>query len=79
MPACTNTRFSYFYSYKFALQCFFGGANCGYQPGLMGTIFISMYVMSYMGMGLLLRYSEGATYLAVVQVYKVLYMHTIQH
>lgn len=50
------------------MQCFFGGANCGYQPGLSGTLFIVFYVVSYLGGGLLLRYSEGATYLAVVQV-----------
>ena len=55
-------------SYKFALQCFFGGVECGYQPGVIGTSFIVLYVVSYLGGGLLLRYSEGATYLAIVQV-----------
>ena len=31
-------------------------------------MFIAMYVLSYVGGGLLLRYAEGATYLAVVNV-----------
>ena len=31
-------------------------------------MFIIMYVLSYIGSGLLLRYAEGATYLAIVQV-----------
>ena len=31
-------------------------------------MFIAMYVLSYIGGGLLLRYAEGATYLAVVNV-----------
>ena len=55
-------------SYRFALQCFFGGGDCGYQPGLVGGLFIILYVVSYVGGGLLLRYAEGATYLAIVQV-----------
>ena len=56
------------FSYWFALQCFFGRATCDYFPGLLGTVFIFMYVLTYIGSGLLLRYAEGATYLAVVQV-----------
>ena len=55
-------------SYWFAIQCFFGHAGCNYLPGLRGTAFIVMYVISYVGSGLLIRYDEGATYLAVVQV-----------
>ena len=35
---------------------------------VLGTIFILTYVLSYVGGGLLLRYAEGATYLAIVQV-----------
>ena len=31
-----------------------------------------MYVVSYVGSGLMLRYTEGATYLAVVQVSKII-------
>ena len=60
------------HSYKFAIQCFFGYAGCDYLPGLRGSIFIAMYVISYIGSGLLIRYAEGATYLAVVQVSDVL-------
>ena len=56
------------FSYKFAIQCFFGYAGCDYVPGLRGSVFIAMYVISYLGSGLLIRYDEGATYLAVVQV-----------
>ena len=57
------------FSYKFAVQCFFGSADCDYVPGLRGSVFIAMYVISYIGSGLLIRYDEGATYLAVVQVH----------
>lgn len=56
------------FSYWFALQCFFGRDTCDYFPGLLGTVFIFMYILTYIGSGLLLRYAEGATYLAVVQV-----------
>ena len=55
-------------SYWFAIQCFLGHAGCNYLPGLRGTAFIVMYVISYVGSGFLIRYDEGATYLAVVQV-----------
>ena len=49
-----------------------------------------MYVLAYIGSGLLLRYAEGATFLAIVQVSnfkhfmcttfakKKLYIHTLQ-
>lgn len=60
------------YSYWYALQCFFGQAGCDYRAGLRGSIFIGMYVVSYVGSGLMLRYTEGATYLAVVQVSKII-------
>ena len=60
--------FHFKFSYWFALRCFFGQAGCDYSPGLRGTIFIVMYALSYVGGGLLLRYAEGATYLAIVQV-----------
>ena len=56
------------FSYKYALSCFFGGSGCTYVPGLRGSIFVAMYTVSYIGGGLLLRYAEGATYLAVVNV-----------
>ncbi len=57
-----------YYSYWFAIQCFFGGGGCNYVPGLRGVAFIAMYVVSYLGGGLLIRYAEGAAYLAIVQV-----------
>ena len=56
------------HSYWFGLQCFFGHAGCDYSPGLRGVVFIGMYILSYIGGGLLIRYAEGATYLAIVQV-----------
>ena len=59
-------------SYWFALQCFFGQAGCDYRAGLRGSVFIGMYVVSYIGSGLMLRYTEGATYLAIVQVLLIL-------
>ena len=37
-----------------------------------------MYVVSYVGGGLLLRYAEGATYLAVVQVSASLTLRPLQ-
>ena len=58
-------------SYWFAIQCFFGGAGCNYVPGLRGVAFIAMYVVSYLGGGLLIRYAEGAAYLAIVQVWSL--------
>lgn len=54
-------------SYWFALKCFFGGAGCGSSAGIRGTVFISMYILSYISQGLLIRYAEGATFLAIVQ------------
>ena len=66
--AVYNSVLAHCFSYKFAILCFFGGEGCNYVPGLRGVVFIAMYVLSYIGGGLLLRYAEGATYLAVVQV-----------
>ena len=61
-----------FFSYKFALQCFFNhgtAADCGFWPRLSGTLFIAFYSVYHVGIGVLLRYTDGAaTYLAVVQV-----------
>ncbi|XP_065830444.1 crt homolog 2-like [Oscarella lobularis] len=53
-------------NYYFGLSCFFGGDNCGPTTGGRGTLFIFFYVVSYLGDGLLLRYSDGATFLAIV-------------
>jgi hypothetical protein len=64
----TNSIHGFGENYQYALYCFFGGRGCNYVPGLRGVVFIAMYVLSYIGGGLLLRYAEGATYLAVVNV-----------
>jgi len=53
-------------NYWFGLRCFFGGANCSATTGTRGAVFIGMYVLSYIGGGNLLRYAEGATWLAIV-------------
>ncbi len=55
-------------SYWFALKCFFGHGDCNYTPGLRGVVFVVMFMVAYIGGGLLIRYAEGATYLAIVQV-----------
>lgn len=52
--------------WKYGVSCFFGGEGCSAESGLRGSIFIGMYVLSYIGTGLLLRYAEGATLLAIV-------------
>ena len=56
------------FSYWFGLRCFFGGAHCSATTGTRGATFIGMYVLSYIGGGNLLRYAEGATWLAIVTV-----------
>ncbi|XP_065828550.1 crt homolog 3-like [Oscarella lobularis] len=53
-------------NYHFGLSCFFGGDGCGSGTGVRGFLFIFFYAVSYIGGGLLLRYSDGATFLAVV-------------
>ena len=57
-------------SWWFGVQCFFGAAGCDYRSGTRGTIFILMYVLSYVGGANLLRHAEGATWLAIVTVSK---------
>ena len=52
------------------MQCLFGQDTCDYVPGLRGFSFVFTYTLAYIGGGLLLRYAEGATYLAIVQVTK---------
>ena len=56
------------FSWWFGLRCFFGGAECSATSGTRGTIFVTMYVISFVGGGNLLRYDEGATWLAIVAV-----------
>ncbi len=60
--------FHYFSSWKFGIQCFFGGAGCDSKCGVRGTMFVVMYAMGYFGTANLTRFSEGATYVAVVNV-----------
>ncbi|CAI8027747.1 Crt homolog 2 [Geodia barretti] len=62
----TNNIHEFGENYKYALSCFFGGSGCTYVPGLRGSVFVVMFTISLFGGGLLLRYAEGATYLAVV-------------
>lgn len=64
------------FSYVFSMKCFFGYDTCDHVPGLRGSMFVFMYLLAYIGNGFLLRYAEGATYLAVVQVITLL---TIKH
>ena len=62
------------YSWTFGFQCVFGGAGCSHWPGGLAFLFISSYIMKVCGSALLLRYSEGATLLAIVHVLvRVLY------
>lgn len=60
--------FLFSYSFLFGLRCLFGGVGCGYSPGLRGCAFIISYMVSYVGGVYLVRYTEGATFLAIVQV-----------
>lgn len=62
-------KFYFFiFSWWYGFQCFFGGAGCSATSGVRGTIFILMYVLSYVGSANLLRHAEGATWLAIVVV-----------
>ena len=51
-----------------AFQCFFGGAGCSEAPGIRGTLYIAMHVISHLAGANLLRHAEGATLLAIVTV-----------
>ncbi|KAJ7371043.1 hypothetical protein OS493_028205 [Desmophyllum pertusum] len=53
-------------NWLFGLRCFFGAAGCDATSGTRGTMFILMYVLSYVGGANLLRHAEGATWLAIV-------------
>ena len=67
IPYETNLYFLIF-SWWYGFRCFFGGAGCSATPGVRGTMFILMYVLSYIGSANLLRHAEGATWLAIVVV-----------
>ena len=58
----------FLFSWSFGFKCFFGGAGCSSKCGVRGTMFIVMYTISYIGGGNLIRFSEGATLLAIVNV-----------
>ncbi|XP_028395878.1 uncharacterized protein LOC114519903 [Dendronephthya gigantea] len=53
-------------NWSFGFKCFFGGAGCNSKCGVRGAMFIVMYTISYIGGGNLMRFSEGATLLAIV-------------
>ena len=50
------------------MRCFMGHAGCNPESGVRGTMFITMYIVGLIGGGNLIRYGEGATYLAIVTV-----------
>ena len=60
--------FQRFSSWSFGVKCFFGGAGCDSKCGVRGTMFVLMYTLGYLGTASLTRFSEGATYVAVVYV-----------
>jgi hypothetical protein len=57
-----------FSSWSFGFKCFFGGAGCDSKCGVRGTMFVLMYSMGYVGTVNLARFSEGATFVAIVNV-----------
>ena len=67
-----------FCSYWYGIKCFFGYGGCGYSSGLRGSILVGFYVVSNIGGGLLLRFSDGATFTAIVNVgYENELIHTL--
>lgn len=50
----------------FGLRCFFGAAGCDYSSGIRGTMYIVMHLLNHIAAACLLRYAEGATWLAIV-------------
>lgn len=62
----TNNVHEFIQNWAFGFQCVFGGAGCSWGPGGLGFLFITAYIMTVGGSALLLRYSEGATLLAIV-------------
>ncbi|XP_062501559.1 uncharacterized protein LOC134178690 [Corticium candelabrum] len=53
-------------NYWYGIKCFFGYGGCDYSSGLRGSLFVGFYVVAYIGGGLLLRFSDGATFMAIV-------------
>lgn len=62
----TNNIHEFIQNWMFGVQCVFGGAGCSWTPGVLTAVFIAGYIMTVCGCALLLRYSEGATLLAIV-------------
>lgn len=50
----------------FGVRCFVGSAGCSPASGVRGAIFICTFIASLIGNCNLLRYAEGATFLAIV-------------
>ncbi|KAK3733361.1 hypothetical protein QZH41_013687 [Actinostola sp. cb2023] len=57
-----------FVNFYFGLRCFFGYAGCSFYPALYGTLYILSFIGYFVGSACLLRYSEGATYVAIVSL-----------
>ncbi|XP_068681598.1 uncharacterized protein [Montipora foliosa] len=53
-------------NWMFGVKCVFGGAGCSWTPPICAFLFITSYLLTVCGTALLLRYSEGATLLAIV-------------
>lgn len=60
--------FYFLFSWIFGVKCFFGFAGCSSSAGTAGMLYIAMHILSHLTAGLLMRFSEGATLLAIVQV-----------
>ena len=57
-----------FCSWWSSFKCFFGGAGCSAVTGVRGTVHILSHLAAHLASANLLRYSEGATWLAIVIV-----------
>lgn len=68
IPGVGQTRnlHEFIQNWIFGIQCIFGGVGCSWSPGVLAFLFITGYIMVVCGCALLLRYSEGATLLAIV-------------
>ncbi|CAB3996562.1 crt homolog 2-like, partial [Paramuricea clavata] len=64
----TDNIYHFWENWWFGVRCFFGGAGCDSKCGVRGTMFVLLYAMSYFGIANLTRFSEGATFVAIVNV-----------
>ncbi|XP_065180073.1 uncharacterized protein LOC135810507 [Sycon ciliatum] len=53
-----------------SLCCFVGSNNCSARPGISGTIFLLAFLSENYMTCYLLRYCEGATYVAIAQAFR---------